>query len=409
MSKRLIAMIAVTGILLVAVLYVLMQDPSGVGDEPDKIITSQTDPTEPGVGNDIITRGSGPGGTHTPEETLAMYRKWAQYPPSSRPLHAGQRDLLEPFNAARPASFTVKVPAKDCEDTPKGRVCKTKAVLGDAKCKMTPARTISVGKKEMAVEVYCYRGSDPKKTKLALEGFKAKVYTKLFRKIRPSLPPISQGDNGSGGDKVADDKIYTFVVRPGSRDWGPMFLEVDFQVDGHRHVQRVDWFSTPHIVADFKPGISDRLDNGHLVVSVPVRVFKAGYYKIDANLQEQGGDKRMVASATFQGKLEAGAQTVDIKFWGKVIRDLGASGPFIVRNIRGRRDNSTVTPDALRRSLETGTPLEPKKQTEPLHEFMEPFGKTHETRSYSTSEFSKKEWQSPLKEKRINYLKGLIK
>ena len=403
MRKNLVMIgIVVVGALVVLTIFLLSGDESRSRKKGDTVITSDRDPTISSEGGNI------PLVREDPQEALDRYRKWAQYPPFSRPLHAGQHDLLHPYDAERPAIGVISEKAEGCEQTQTGMKCAKEPKFSSVRCKLTPERSISVGKGDVKVYLHCFNSTDPKQLKLPIKDIKAKVYLKIDRKLIGSPPPIGFGDDGNNGDAKAGDNLYTFLVRPGSKDWGPLYLETEFTVAGHPHVQRADWFSTPHIVGRFRTGVRDSLRGGHLIVSVPVQILKEGYYKFDANLQQKEGDKEFVSSASYEGRLQPGAQTVELLFWGKVIKDQNLAGPYVVRNIRGRRDNSPVTPDILRRSLETGQPLAEVKHTEPLYEYLDA-GQDHETAVYAMGDFSDKEYDSPDKQRRMNFLQGQVK
>ena len=390
------------GLVLICVIIIFHNSGSDIGRKSDRDITSEKDPTLlPGRDGNI------PLVQVDPRQTLSRYKKWAQYPPNSRPLYKGQVNRLKPYNVERPAVGVIQTPAENCAKNSSSTECEKPAVMSNIVCKMTPERSINVGKKDFTVALYCYDSSVKERKNLVLKLNKAKIYRKLFRKTYTALPPAAFGDEGNNGDLTAKDDVYTFLVRPSLRDWGVMFLEVDFIVNNSHHVQRVYWFGTPHIVAKFKSGVRDWNKGGHLVISVPVEVFKAGYYKFEANLQQKGGGKQFIATSSFKRKLDIGNQIIELQFFGKIIRDKNISGPYIVRNIRGRRNNSTVTPDMLKKSLEEGIRIPITRQTEPLYEYLEPANE-HETSSYSVSEFSNNEWKSEEKERRMKYLEGLI-
>ncbi|MEM7181511.1 MAG: hypothetical protein AAF518_11405 [Spirochaetota bacterium] len=335
------------------------------------------------------------------ENALEYYKNWAKYPPYSRPLHQGQRDLIDPFNGEKPKVGIVNERAKGCKKNSEGKTeCDKNAVMSELACKMTPQQTISVGKGDFKVELYCFNN---KGQNLKISQIVPKVYTIALKESTPSLPPISFGDNGKDGDKKANDFIYTFVVRPGGNDWGDMFLEVNMQVDGKEHVQRTSWFSTPNIVAAFAEGVSEQMDNGNLVVKVPINIQKAGFYQFDANLQGAGEDQAFVATSSWEGKLGVGSQTIDLIFWGKIIRDSNVSGPYLVREIRGRRNNSPVTPDMVKQSMQEGTGIPQTTQTEPLWEYIKA-APNFKTGSYSAADFGNKVWDSQEKQRRIKFL-----
>ncbi len=392
-----LALIALVG----AIAYTLSRGPDKVSREEREMASEK----EPGVriGDDGI-----PVIDDDPKSVLERYKKWAQYPPHTRPLYSGMVDLLNPYNLERTPVKVIAKPAEGCQPQADGSMkCAKPPVMSDVECQMTPERYISVGKKDFHISLVC---RDPRQnTPAAIESIEAKVYRVPLKETVPMLPPISIGDDGQNGDEKAGDKTYTITVRPAGSDWGPVYVEASFKVLGSQHVQRTDFYSTPHATAEFQKPIRDAQRSGHLVISVPVNVSKEGYYKFDANLLEKNGEQRPVASAVWEGDLTAGNHTINLEFFGKVIRDSGISGPYVVQNLRGMRNNSPVTPSMLKAAFVTGKVIGPQEHKEPLQEYMEPVAEAYVTGSYRPEDFSSDEWKSEDKDRRIQYLEELAK
>ncbi|MCB1303040.1 MAG: hypothetical protein KDK37_02125 [Leptospiraceae bacterium] len=393
------AILAVVIVLVVGIFYALLSEPDS-GPTPDtEITTSPFDPTvEKMPGSEMVSV------DEDPVAKLERYKKWAQYPPSSRPLYAWQEDLTNPFEFKQPPRGVIQKPAEGCEMTKDGVPnCDKPAQFAQEKCEMWAERSISVGTGDFHVYLRC---GDEKGNAVKIQDIQPKVYTKLFRQTKGTLPPIGFGDDGENGDEKANDGIYTFLVRPTANDWGDMYLEADMVVNGNKHNQRAGWFSTPHTVATFGTNITDSLSQGSLEVRVPVTIKKPGYYQFDANLQQKDGKKEFVATSSWQGKLEAGSQDIPLVFFGKILKDRGIDGPYVVRDIRGRRNNSAVTPDMVEDSFRTGESVS-GKQTEPLWEYIQP-AEDHTTTNYRASDFSGNEWNSEEKQNRIEFLQKLV-
>ena len=357
----------------------------------------------------------------SPREELARYESWAQYPPDSRLLNESAVDLIDPYNAELPAETVLRRAPGDCEETEDGRLinCQEPPTESGVFCTFVPERTISTGLREMKVFLRCYRQSRLRgSANLPLRSIAPRVYWRPLGDRERIFPPVTHGDEGRNGDAEADDYLYTFVVGHGREHWGWMDLEVSFEVEGLRHFQGCTWFSTPQIVAEFQTTMTDNIDDGHLVVSVPVEVNKQGYYEFDANLQEKDGNRRFVASSTWKGELTEGLQTIRFRFWGKIIRDTGADGPYVVREIRGRRKNSDITPAMMERAaryepekvleLVRSELVSLKERPEPLFEYLEPVVEPHITADYDADEFSDEVWDSAAKNRRIRLLQSLI-
>ncbi len=399
-NKLLILGTGLIVILFSIVLYFLLRD-TGRDETEKQEESSHRDPTLERVGDGPIEIVS-----DDPEEILERYRTWAQYPPYSRPLYSGMVDLTDPFNAERPPVGVIQNPAQGCASGPDGMPkCEKNAELSDVQCEMTPEKSVVVGKHDLKVFLRCFNKEG---VNLPVTGITPRIYRMLYRAVYPSLPPISSGDDGANGDVRAGDHIYTFLIRPTSEDWGQMYLEVDMEVKGLRHNQRASWMGTPHIVAQFNTPVQDRLRDGHLIISIPVSIYKAGYYEFEANLQEKNGDQRLVASSTFEGELEAGNRTIEFVFWGKVIRDRHIDGPYVVRQIRGKRNNSPVTPAMVKRAATENKPVPEPRYTEPMWEHIE-MSADADTGSYNASEFSTAAWDSKEKQDRIQFLEEMAR
>lgn len=92
---------------------------------------------------------------------------------------------------------------------------------------------------------------------------------------------------------------------------------------------------TRWIPARFDGRFADRVHDGDLVVEIGLEVKTAGIYRIEGNLYDGYGDP--VAWARHQGMLEPGQRSAPIAFDGLILRDVGARGPYTLRQLRGYR------------------------------------------------------------------------
>lgn len=401
-NKNTILIIAVIAVIVLIGLAVVMMSDTELTEDEKRVIEHSETPPGNNENSPEVT-----GVPLDPEEELEAYKLWAKYPPTSRPLHEGQLDLLKPFKLPRTPIRVIAKKAEGCSapDSTGKVVCEKKAELAEISCKLQPQNSHSFGTGDFHIFLHCISLKD--NSKVEVSNIKARVFRQFNRKTYNSLPPIGFGDNGDHGDQTAGDKIYTFLVRPGTNDWGPMYIETKFNVMGIDHVQQIDWFSTPHIVGNISGGVRDNIRDGHLVIDVPVNIKKAGYYEFRANLQELSGEKRMVASASVKKRLKKGPQVVELQFWGKVINDSEIDGPYLVRNIRGFRDNGVMPADELKQYVMKGEIPEPRETTEPAQEYMKP-ADDHKTQGYKSDQFTDQEWESEEKSKRINYLQSKV-
>lgn len=403
-QKRVIAAVAIAVVVVVGIiLYLLLSEPKPRNLE-DEWMRSVKDPTMQQVGEDgkmmLVV-------DDDPQSVLNYYVQWSQYPPNSRPLSADDVDKLQPYSLNTVPLPVVNTMPSDCITNDNGEVsCKNPATFLPIQCKMEADKIITIGTGDFSIRLFCV---DEGNKRVKIESLTAKMFndTATGQEIPSKFPPIHIGDDGSGGDATSGDLIYTITVRPTKTDWGNMFVEAKFKVGGKETDQRFTWYNTPHVIAEFQGKPTDRMKDGSLVVDVPVQIHKAGYYTFAANLQEKNDPQRFLATATFEGKLSVGRQVVPLRFFGKILRDQNVDGPYIVREIRGQRDNSGVTPDMVEKSFETGETLT-TDSTEPFLEFMS-IAPNYETESYDAKMFSKEEWTSDERKNRINYLEQRLK
>ena len=115
-------------------------------------------------------------------------------------------------------------------------------------------------------------------------------------------------------------------------------------------------------------------------------------------------EKTPVAYVSFEGELEAGAQTVNLQFWGKIIKDKGLDGPYLVTQLRAKRNNEPITPAMLKRMHDSGQEIPEPNYTEPLEEYAG-MTETYRTQPYEARNFSSAEWDSPEKAGRLEMLR----
>ncbi|MBX7058242.1 MAG: hypothetical protein K1X75_09250 [Leptospirales bacterium] len=395
--KLLLAIGGALAVVLLVVLFFMIRNADRSESEDGRMMGERTAPDGSGGSADEALGIE----ANDPQERLDRYVRWAKYPPFTRPLSQGQVDLLDPYNAERPAVNVVLRPARNCSQGADGIPnCEEQAQFSDIQCSFSPERSISVGRNDFHLFLSC---QNQKGEKLPIDSLQTQVFRTLHNKTYPSLPVVSAADDGANGDEKAGDRIYTITVRPTLQDWGDMYVEAKMRVGGQDHAQRAAWFSTPQPGAEFQQGIRDQVRNGDLVFTIPVRVSKPGYYEVEANLQESGGEGRLLASAYWEGELSAGTQNVELVFFGKVLRDQDAQGPFVLRELRGKRNNSPVTPAQIRQSRIDGRSISGEHR-EPIWEYLLPWPGPTTTQSYSADQFHNREWDSEEKREHIRLL-----
>ena len=160
-------------------------------------------------------------------------------------------------------------------------------------------------------------------------------------------------------------------------------LYVEFDYGGARQRARIDLQYTPTagVPARFTGSFQDAVEGGSLVIRAGVTVARAGHYLIDCNLFD--AQDRPVAWTRAKVELTERTTEVELSFFGKVITDQRAQGPFKIGQLRGARFDPGRDPDL---------------------EQMPPFAGSYTTRAYTTDDFSDAEYDSPEKQRMLRFL-----
>ena len=130
---------------------------------------------------------------------------------------------------------------------------------------------------------------------------------------------------------------------------GPVVLGVRYEyAPGEVYEESLRLFVTPadRVPARFTGEFEDAVVDGSLEISVGLEVDAPGFYRFDANLYDQKG--RPVAFTSFKGDLGSGGQALPLSFYGKLLRDAGAAGPWTLGELRGYRFLEGAFPDRER-------------------------------------------------------------
>jgi len=291
-----------------------------------------------------------PGLAH--DDPLTAYQKANVYPPTSRPLTAEHVDLLQP-NARHES-----VRPTDADDGVEYLFTADRYfVFGDETLTITldvqrEGRPQPVAITQAFAAVSDHRLPDPPRTPLALRG--AGPLTTRFAPAALGLK--TQATIG---------------------------LYVEFQYGDTRQRAHIDFGYTPAagVPARFTGVFADHIENGSLVVRAGVAVAAAGRYVIDCNLYD--ASDRPVAWTRAKVALDAGTRDVALAFFGKVLADQHAQGPFHLGQLRGARFDPGHEPDL---------------------EQMPPFAGTFTTAPYPDGAFSDAAYDSPEKQRMIEFL-----
>jgi hypothetical protein len=373
---------------------------SGFGsDSAQKRADQMSSTSDPTSGGGMGRDGFGDGGEDgfdfnadgvTPNVLIETYKEWAQYPPYSRPMSILNHDLAFPFIIESSPAYLA--------DTPE-----SKEANGYV-CLFQPRTWAVVGTEDiMYVTLEC-RDEARKRVNISID--KHQVFRE-FEGRRFGAVSAEVNDNGQNGDEVAGDNIYTFSWKPMKQDWGDMSLEADITYGpGKKAKVTAAFFSSPNMPARFSGVFTDRADDGSLKVKAVLNVFKKGRYHLEANLKDKkNGD--YIAYAIFDGNLNAGSQEIEFIFFGKILRDKGLDGPYIVTDFRGHRVNLPIDPDWFSEGAAGLKKIQAAKTTEPDKELVYPYRDGYETRFYEVETFSRAVWNSPEKMERLKQLEEL--
>jgi hypothetical protein len=287
------------------------------------------------------------------DDPLTAYRKANVYPPTSRPLSKDQLDLLKPnqrHEAVRSADRGEGVTYL-----------------------FTADRYFVIGDETLAATLDVRRDGKP-------------IPVTLTQAYAAVLDPVTHEDHpipllfAPSGSLLAASFAPAKLGLPRQAAIG-MYVEFDHGAGKQR--AHFDFQYTPAggIPARFTGVFHDVIDAGSLVIHAGVDVTSPGHYVIDANLFDAADQP--VAWSRFKGELAAGTHDADLLFFGKVIVDANAHGPFHLGQLRGARYAPGLDPDL---------------------EQMPSFTGSFTTRPYATDVFSDAEYDSAEKQRMIELL-----
>ncbi|HEX2689963.1 MAG TPA: hypothetical protein VHN14_25265 [Kofleriaceae bacterium] len=287
------------------------------------------------------------------DDPLTAYRKANVYPPTSRPLSKDQADLLSPnqrHEIVRPADHGLGV-----------------SYL------FTADRYFVVGDETLTATLEVRRDGKPIPVTIT------QAYAAVLDPVNHNEPPIPLA-YAPRGPILASTFAPTKLALPRQSAIG-MYIEFDHGAGTER--AHFDFQYTPEggIPAQFTGVFRESLDAGSLVIHAGVEVRTPGHYVIDGNLFDAADQP--VAWSRWKGELAAGIHDADLLFFGKVIIDQKAHGPFHIGQLRGARYAPGLDPDL---------------------EQMRSFAGSYTTQPYPTDAFSDAEYDSAEKRRMIELL-----
>ncbi|MBL9016166.1 MAG: hypothetical protein JNL83_18405 [Myxococcales bacterium] len=147
-------------------------------------------------------------------------------------------------------------------------------------------------------------------------------------------------DDGRDGDAVAGDRIYTNRFVPGAEPAlaraRSVRLQVDLEAGGVERLIHLDFTYTPRPLLELA-GVTGDVRDGSLVVTLDLQVVEPGAYQFDADVLASDGTTRIGWITTHWQELAAGRTRAELVLFGKVIRDQGIGGPFVIANLHAER------------------------------------------------------------------------
>jgi hypothetical protein len=292
----------------------------------------------------------GEGGVAT-DDPLTAYRRANVYPPTSRPLTREQDDLIHPNKRHETAH----------------------PMDGDADVTylFTADRYFAIGDDRLTATLDVRKSGAPVPVQIA------HAFAVVQGQADTQIPLVYANAAGTWTTTFAPATLASLHRQTSIA----MYIEFDA---GHAHQRaHFDFQYTPAtgIPARFTGAFTDEVIDGSLVIHAGVEVARAGAYVIDCNLYTTTGEP--IGWSRFKGNLGAGQAVADLSFFGKVIADANAAGPFQIGELRGARYDPGVEPDL---------------------EQMAPFTNSYQTEGYPVTAFSDVDYDSPAKQRMIQML-----
>ena len=385
--RKLYALLGLVLVVLAAAVLVLLLGGNDRGPGRVDRAPVTTDPTQ----------GQSTGGSEEripPEEVLIHYRKWAAFPPNSRPLLPGHTDVLN--------YRQVYLPAQGMPAVVDGAARKS-----DYSCRLQPREHTVYEGGTMRVLFYCVSGKE--RVPVLIRGFEL---TRRLLEEGVKTQGMTLAAPGTDEAREAGVHAHVFLFKPQVRDWGTLFLSVKFSIptDALRaeYELKTSFFSSPVAPARFTGQFEEDLRDGSLLIKAQVTVRTPGRYTIEANLM---AEERPVGFARTDVRFSTrGLHWVELDYFGKIFHDRGLDGPYRLVGLRGLRHNTAIDPDRLSgNAQEVEKYIQSARTTEPERQYIPPFEKEHLTRPYRVRDFDDREYDSPLKRDRIRLIERLIR
>lgn len=259
-------------------------------------------------------------------EAAKEYRRMAEYPPWSRPVTDESDDPIlrdrhvSPITAAGPGGeepLLVVFPGQASVEVPD------------------------------PVLLYAY---------LTVDGSRVPARAIAAVILSDALQPLTSltyRDDGSEGDGIAGDGIYTARFAP-PEEFAPALSEsflvrvTATTLDGDERIAATSFlYSNPH--ARLTGRYRDHLTDGNLVIEAEVEIRRPGRFHLQATLYDRDG-ARPIGEAHVARELAEGTTWMPLTFFGRILAQRGIEGPYLIRFIA--LSTTTRMPNAKNRVVE---------------------------------------------------------
>lgn len=290
------------------------------------------------------------------EERLATYRKFAKYPPNSRPAKEHSDKLFPLADVVR--GIPLSLSGQPSEHT---------------LLKLRQDKLVVVGDESIELGIRC---EDSQGQVLPCTVQSAQVSALPLEAGHPAgRRPVSFVEDpapGRSGELIAQLQPASLGIV--QKTW-PLRVEVKLQA-GRDPVEQgaalFDFLFTPEPPAVSQGPVKEAVVDGSLVLTYPLLVKRPGRYVLHTRVDDATG--KPVALVSFNDLLQVGPQSVKMVVFGKLLHDENPRFPLKVRDF----DGFLLKEDA-----------DPDREQVPTRG-----GYHHTSQVYSLSAFSTAEWQS---------------
>jgi uncharacterized protein DUF4784 len=338
-ASRRVGLLAALGVLAaLALLAVFRRGSSAVVPTADReppvaAVTAAAEPPPPSAPTLAlgVTAAAGRRKAMLPEGGLARsaaedYRRRARYPRSSSPLVTVDDDpivrerVVNPIRSRGPnneePSLTV-YPALVGFETPEPAVVHAFLASGDEK--------------------------------VAARSMRATVMTDRFE----PAGELEYRDDGTEGDAVADDRVYTAVFVPGAEASGrpatSYMVRVVATTRGNEERIATTSFLYSFPDAQLTGAYRDAVVDGSLQVQAEVSVTAPGRFHLEATLYDTSGEQALAWAQTALA-LPEGRHWLTLSFYGLILRERGIDGPYVLQHVA--LSTASTMPNAKNRLAE---------------------------------------------------------